>query len=256
MSKVLGSAFIVIICCFLSCSGRTQSREKEMKDSLAAVNFIKCAKFLYNSFLRNADLEQQEGHTDTCTNNFSAYDNHPALEVSEEEYLMWVDSTLGVTGVKLIDYRNEVYQYGNTRFYWNRKFNYLLVYPSNFQHGKESYLCDGNHFVNSDSTICLNVYASYFDVFKEDYSLREWLDVLIDSEIEQRNTIEKKDYTESGYVIEGKTKNGRYFYSKAIYKIAYDREIILTVRLEYTSSKKKDAKEIIKRGFSNFTSLN
>lgn len=251
MSKVLSSAFVVIICCFLSCSGRTQSREKEMKDSLAAVNFIKCAKFLCNSFLRNADLEYKEEYI----NDFSTYDNHPALEVSEEEYLQWVDSTFGITGVKLIDYRNEVYQYGNTRFYWNRQFNYLLVYPSNFQHGEEPYLCDGNHFVNSDSTICLNVYASYFDVFKEDYSLREWLDVLIDSEIEQRNTIEKRKLAKSGYVIEGKTKNGRCFYSKAIYKIAYEREIILTVRLEYASSKKKEAKEIIKRSFSNFTSL-
>lgn len=32
-----------------------QSKEKETKDSLAAANFIKCAKFLYNTFWENAD---------------------------------------------------------------------------------------------------------------------------------------------------------------------------------------------------------
>ena len=33
------------------------------------------------------------------------YDNHPTLEISEAKYLQWVDSVLGVKGVKLIDYR-------------------------------------------------------------------------------------------------------------------------------------------------------
>ncbi len=40
-------------------------------------------------------------------------------------------------------------------------FDYFLVYPSSFTHGKESDLGNGNHFVNEDSTICLNVYATY-----------------------------------------------------------------------------------------------
>ena len=31
------------------------------------------------------------------------YDNHPTLEISEAKYLQWVDSVLGVKGVKLID---------------------------------------------------------------------------------------------------------------------------------------------------------
>ena len=82
------------------------------------------------------------------------------------KYLQWVDSVLGVKGVKLIDYRNGIYQYDDTRFYWNRTFDYFLVYPSSFTHGEESDLGNGNHFVNEDSTICLNVYATYFDVFK------------------------------------------------------------------------------------------
>ena len=151
----------------------------------------------------------------------SIYDNHPTLDISEAKHLQWVDSVLGVKGVKLIDYRNRIYQYNDTRFYWNRTFDYFLIYPSNFTHGEESDLSNGNHFVNEDSTICLNVYATYFDVFKDDYSLHEWFDMMIDSEVEQGNRIIKKDITDYSYTIEGNTKSGRCFFCKAICKKAY-----------------------------------
>ena len=114
------------------------------------------------------------------------------MEISEAKYLQWVDSVLGVKGVKLIDYRNGIYQYDDTRFYWNRTFDYFLVYPSSFTHGEESDLGNGNHFVNEDSTICLNVYATYFDVFKDDYSLHEWFDIMIDTEVEQAIELSRK----------------------------------------------------------------
>jgi len=130
------------------------------------------------------------------------YDNHPTLEISEAKYLQWVDSVLGVKGVKLIDYRNGIYQYDDTRFYWNRTFDYFLVYPSSFTHGEESDLGNGNHFVNEDSTICLNVYATYFDVFKDDYC-------------------------------------------KATHKKAYEREIIVTVKLKYTDSRRKEVEKLL-----------
>ena len=185
-------------------------------------------------------------NTDTLiTDSLSIYDNHPTLDISEAKHLQWVDSVLGVKGVKLIDYRNRIYQYNDTRFYWNRTFGYFLVYPSSFTHGEESDLSNGNHFVNEDSTICLNVYATYFDVFKDDYSLHEWFDIMIDTEIEQGNRIVKKDITDHSYTIEGNTKGDRYFYSKAICKKAYEREIIVTVKLEYTRSVKKQAEEIV-----------
>ena len=175
----------------------------------------------------------------------SIYDSHPTLDISEAKNLQWVDSVLGIKGVKLIDYRNGIYQYDDTRFYWNRTFDYFLVYPSSFTHGKESDLGNGNHFVNEDSTICLNLYSTYFYVFKDDYSLREWFDMMIDSEIEQGNRIVKKDITDHSYTIEGNTKGNRCFYSKAIYKKTYEREIIVTVKLEYMRSIKKQAEEII-----------
>lgn len=187
-------------------------------------------------------------NTDTLiTDSLSIYDNHPTLDISEAKHLQWVDSVLGVKGVKLIDYRNRIYQYNDTRFYWNRTFGYFLVYPSSFTHGEESDLSNGNHFVNEDSTICLNVYATYFDVFKDDYSLHEWFDIMIDTEIEQGNRIVKKDITDHSYTIEGntKTKGGRCFYSKATCKKAYERDIIVTVKLEYTRSVKKQAEEIV-----------
>lgn len=185
-------------------------------------------------------------NTDTLIiDSLSIYDNHPPLEISEIEYLQWVDSVLGVKGVKLIDYRNRIYQYNDTRFYWNRTFGYFLVYPSSFTHGEESDLSNGNHFVNEDSTICLNVYATYFDVFKDDYSLHEWFDIMIDTEIEQGNRIVKKDITDHSYTIEGNTKGDRYFYSKAICKKAYEREVIVTMKLEYTDSKKEEVRAII-----------
>lgn len=175
----------------------------------------------------------------------SMYDNHPTLEISEKEHLQWVDSVLGIKGVKLIDYRNGIYQYYDTRFYWNRTFDYFLVYPSNFKHGEEPDLGDGNHFVNEDSTIRLKVYATYFDALKDDYSLHEWFDIMIDSEVEQDNRITKKDITDHSYTIEGNTKGGRCFYSKATCKKAYGREIIVTMKLEYTDSKKEEIENII-----------
>ena len=173
------------------------------------------------------------------------YDNHPTLEISEAKYLQWVDSVLGVKGVKLIDYRNRIYQYDDTRFYWNRTFDYFLIYPSNFTHGEESDLSNGNHFVNEDSTICLNVYATYFDVFKDDYSLHEWFDIMIDTEVEQGNRIVKKDITDHSYAIEGTTKGDKYFYSKTIYKKAYERDIIVIVKLEYIDSRRKEVETLL-----------
>ena len=182
------------------------------------------------------------------------YDNHPTLKISEAKHLQWVDSLLGVKDVKLIDYRNGIYEYDDTRFYWNRTFDYFLVYPSNFTHGEESDLGNGNHFVNEDSTICLNVYATYFDVFKDDYSLHEWFDIMIDTEVEQGNRIVKKDITDHSYTIEGNTKSGRCFYSKATCKKTYERDITVTVKLEYTDSAKEQVEYIINKDINSFLS--
>ena len=205
---------------------------------------------------------KKDSNIQATIDSLSIYDNHPTLKISEAKHLQWVDSVLGVKGVKLIDYRNRIYQYNDTRFYWNRTFGYFLVYPSSFTHGKESDLGNGNHFVNEDSTICLNVYATYFDVFKDDYSLREWFDIMIDSKVEQGNRIVKKDITEHSYIIEGNTKGGRCFYSKAICKKTYEREIIVTMELEYIDSKKEEIENIIDTKFkilstcSNFMKYN
>lgn len=89
--------------------------------------------------------------------------------------LHYADSVLQVKGIKLIDYRNEIYQYGDIRFYWNKKFNYFLAYPDSLIHGEEAFLCDGNHFYNKDSTIVLNTGIAYYDVFEDDYSISEFL---------------------------------------------------------------------------------
>ena len=197
---------------------------------------------------------RKDSSVQATADSLSMCDNHTPLEVSEAKHLQWVDSVLGVKGVKLIDYRNGIYQYNDTRFYWNKTFDYFLVYPSSFTHGKESDLGDGNHFVNEDSTICLNVHATYFDIFKDDYSLREWFDRMIDSEIEQGYRIAKKDITDHSYIIEGNTKGGRCFYSKATCKKAYERDIIVTVKLEYTDSVKEQAEHIINKNINRFLS--
>ena len=188
---------------------------------------------------------RKDSSVQATADSLSMCDNHTPLEVSEAKHLQWVDSVLGIKGTTLIDYKNGIYQYNDTRFYWNRAFDYFLVYPSNFTHGEESDLGNGNHFVNEDSTICLNVYATYFDVFKDDYSLREWFDMMIDTEVEQGNRIVKKDITDHSYTIEGNTKSGRCFYSKAICKKAYGREIIVTVKLKYTDSRRKEVEKLL-----------
>ena len=79
---------------------------------------------------------KKDSNTQATIDSISIYDNHPILEISEAKHLQWVDSVLGVKGVKLIDYRNGIYQYDDTRVYWNRTFDYFLIYPSNFTHGE------------------------------------------------------------------------------------------------------------------------
>ena len=195
---------------------------------------------------------KKDSNTQATIDSLSIYDSHPTLNVSEAKHLQWADFLLGIKGVKLIDYRNGIYEYDDTRFYWNRTFDYFLVYPSSFTYGEESDLSNGNHFVNEDSTICLNVYATYFDVFKDDYSLHEWFDIMIDTEVEQGNRIIKKDIADHSYTIEGNTKGGKCFYSKAVYKKAYEREVIITVKLEYMNFIKKQAEKIISMNINHF----
>lgn len=50
----------MFLCSILSCDRKRQSSEQDMKDSLVAANFMKCAKFLYSTFLAPSNLEEQE----------------------------------------------------------------------------------------------------------------------------------------------------------------------------------------------------
>ena len=49
MKKILYCTLLMFLCFILSCDRKRQSSEQNMKDSLAAANFMKCAKFLYNT---------------------------------------------------------------------------------------------------------------------------------------------------------------------------------------------------------------
>lgn len=60
MRKILYCILLMFLCSILSCERKRQSGEQEMKDSLAAVNFIKCAKSLYSIFLSHSNLGEQE----------------------------------------------------------------------------------------------------------------------------------------------------------------------------------------------------
>ena len=60
MRKILYCILPIFLCSILSCDRKRQSSEQNMKDSLAAANFMKCAKFLYSTFLAPSNLEKQE----------------------------------------------------------------------------------------------------------------------------------------------------------------------------------------------------
>lgn len=49
MRKILYCILPIFLCSVLSCDRKKQSSEQDMKDSLAVANFMKCAKFLYNT---------------------------------------------------------------------------------------------------------------------------------------------------------------------------------------------------------------
>ena len=48
MRKILYCILPIFLCSVLSCDRKRQPSEQDMKDSLAAANFMKCAKFLTN----------------------------------------------------------------------------------------------------------------------------------------------------------------------------------------------------------------
>lgn len=60
MRKILYCLLAVCLCCYFSCDRKKQSSEQDMKDSLAAANFMKCAKFLYSTFLSPSNIEERE----------------------------------------------------------------------------------------------------------------------------------------------------------------------------------------------------
>lgn len=60
MRKILYCILPIFLCSVLSCDRKKQSSEQDMKDSLAAANFMRCAKFLYSTFLAPSNLEEQE----------------------------------------------------------------------------------------------------------------------------------------------------------------------------------------------------
>ena len=66
----------------------------------------------------------------------------------------------------------------------------------------------------------------------------EWYFSIVD-------VIEEMCIRDSSYTIEGNTKGGRYFYSKATHKKAYEREIIVTVKLKYTDSRRKEVEKLL-----------
>ena len=74
-------------------------------------------------------------------------------DANQTMQMVSVDSVLQVKGIESIDTRNEIYQYRDVYFYWNRKFDYFLVYPDSLLYGEEPYLCDGNHFYTEDSPL-------------------------------------------------------------------------------------------------------
>ena len=59
MKKILYFILIMFLCPIQSCDRKRQASEQEMKDSLAAANFMKCAKSLYNT-LYDDDVECYE----------------------------------------------------------------------------------------------------------------------------------------------------------------------------------------------------
>lgn len=51
MRKILYCILPIFLCSVLSCDRKRQSSEQDMKDSLAAANFMKCAKYSYDILL-------------------------------------------------------------------------------------------------------------------------------------------------------------------------------------------------------------
>ena len=188
----------------------------------------------------NNQSSKQEKSIQPVIQKDDKFTNHyelPLTESEKREVLHYADSVLQVKGIKLIDYRNEIYQYGDIRFYWNKKFNYFLAYPDSLIYGEEAFLCDGNHFYNKDSTIVLNTGIAYYDVFEDDYSISEFFKEFIF----EGESISYKQFNDSNFYLKGKNKTRTSFIRIGIYREIYNRKILILLELEYKDCKRKDA---------------
>lgn len=190
---------------------------------------------------------KQQGKNDTNKivpenkdSSYQLYDNHPPLDIPEREYLNQIDSIFGVKGIKMIDYRNNIYQYKNTRIYWNKKYDYFLYY-TDLGHGIESDMCDGNQFVNKDSSLCVTVHSHYFN--NDDWTLSEWFNNHTTSLSDI--TVEDKAIDSTTYYIKGKTISNKNYFEHAVYRKAYGRDIIVYMILRYTDEMTNEADAII-----------
>ena len=188
----------------------------------------------------------QESKQDTIATNHYKY---PLMKDEERRVLQCVDSVLEVEGVKLIDYPNEIYQYKDMRFYWNRKFNYFLVYPDFLIQGEEAYLCDGNHFYTEDSTIVLNVFAAYYDMFEEDLAFTDYFRKFF---INENESISYKQVNDIECFIKGKDEYENGFMRKGVSKEIYDRKIVIILNLAYKRNRKIEAESIWEVSIKHF----
>ena len=220
---------ILLSLCLLGCKG--QSTKQEM---------------ISNSEIEIEERSLTKGEQDSLIMVLSPYlevDTTFTKDANQTMQMVSVDSVLQVKGIESIDTRNEIYQYRDVYFYWNRKFDYFLVYPDSLLYGEEPYLCDGNHFYNRSNTIVLSVCAVYYDVFNSDYTLAEYLRKFF---IQENDSIYTKQFNDTDFLIKGKNGNGKHFLRKGVYKEIYDREIVIVLELEYTNNKKEEAEKIWK----------
>ncbi len=173
----------------------------------------------------------------------------PPTDQEIKESIAFAEGRLNLKGVKLIDYRNSIYEYLDQRFYFNHKFNFILRYPKDMLNGDEAFSCDGNYFYRKDSTIVIKAYGSYYDVISSDISLKEWFNTTstYDGEIPFY-----KEYGAKYFVINGINKKGINFIRKGIYHQAYERETTLFLEIYFKRDYQKEALEIWNHIVSKF----
>ena len=147
MKKILYFILLMFLCSILSCERKRQSSEQDMKDSLAAANFMKCAKLLYNT-LFDDELKCLKPRIFIKYNQpVNGYD--VTVMCLPYNYTYDKERDTEIWGNALLYFEKE-----DSRFYiYNESFSDSVLYYVNEQEARDNMILESDYYLNQKMSI-------------------------------------------------------------------------------------------------------